>query len=194
MENTNGSVDALTDTISLDKVGAAKRQLKTALRLFFNDGDEVSQHTLVSAAHRILQDLCTAKGLSFPDSDERDFSIDHSIRQSLMVSKGYAENIEAAITEARNYFKHANRDPDRPLGFAFQTTHLLAFDAVRLLALLDGEFPKELRVFVLWFQLRYPEYIQHQPDLAADLAKARARAANDQLALKLQCKAILESE
>jgi hypothetical protein len=194
MENTNGSADALAQTISIDKVGAAKSQLKTALRLFFDDGDEVSQHTLVGAAHGILQDLCTAKGLKFSDADERALSLEHSMRQSLLVSKGYATKVEIAVNDAKNYFKHADEDPESPLSFAFQTTHLLAFDAVRLLALLDDDVPKELRVFVLWFQLRYPEYIQHQPEVAADLAKARTRIGNDRIALKLQCKAILESE
>jgi hypothetical protein len=194
MENLNSSVDALAETISIEKIGAAKRQLKTAIRMFFNDEDVISQHTLVAAAHGILRDLCAAKGFTFPDGDERQTSVDHSLRQSLMVSKSYAIKIESAIEEAKNYFKHANTDPEKRLRFAFQTTHLLAFDATRLLALLDEEFPKEIRVFILWFQLRYPEYIQHKPAVAAELAEARARVTNDPWVLKAQCKAVLESE
>ena len=36
---------------------AAKRQLRTAVELYFADDDPVSIHTLVGASYQILQDL-----------------------------------------------------------------------------------------------------------------------------------------
>ena len=52
------------------KLDAARTQLHTAIDLFFGDGDHVSQFTLVSAAHGILRDVASARGIkkSFKDS------------------------------------------------------------------------------------------------------------------------------
>jgi len=46
----------------LNKLGAAKRQLNTAIRLFFARDDEVAIHTLGAAAYRILRDLKAQSG------------------------------------------------------------------------------------------------------------------------------------
>jgi hypothetical protein len=43
--------------IEISKLDAAKRQLKTAINLYFSYGDPVSIHTLASAAREILYDL-----------------------------------------------------------------------------------------------------------------------------------------
>jgi hypothetical protein len=49
--------------ITVTKLDAAKRQLRTALRLWFDDGDPVSIHTLLAAAHEIIHTLYRRKGL-----------------------------------------------------------------------------------------------------------------------------------
>jgi len=41
----------------LSKLNVAKRQLETAIKLYFNDNDPVSIHTLACAAREILSDL-----------------------------------------------------------------------------------------------------------------------------------------
>jgi hypothetical protein len=59
-----------SEEIAVDKWDAARRQLETAITLFFNDGNVVSQHTLVMAAHGILYDLAQKRktGGSIKDS------------------------------------------------------------------------------------------------------------------------------
>ncbi len=47
----------LRDEIVVDKLDAACRQLDTAITMFFEGWDVVSQHTLISAAYGILYDL-----------------------------------------------------------------------------------------------------------------------------------------
>lgn len=41
----------------LEKLEAARRQLETAIKLYFADGDEVSIHTLGAAAYALIQDI-----------------------------------------------------------------------------------------------------------------------------------------
>jgi hypothetical protein len=51
------------DGITVTKLDAARRQLRTALRLWFHDGDPVSIHALLAAAHEIIHRLYRNKGL-----------------------------------------------------------------------------------------------------------------------------------
>jgi len=53
-------IDKQFPTVS--KFEAARRQLETAALLYFNEGDNVSIHTLVSAAYGILEDLAAKQG------------------------------------------------------------------------------------------------------------------------------------
>jgi hypothetical protein len=51
--------------IHISKFDAAKRQLETAIRLWFHSGDPVSVHTLAAASHQLLHDLgnlCSTSG------------------------------------------------------------------------------------------------------------------------------------
>src|SRR5262245_44793158 len=52
-------------TVHLTKIAAAKRQLDTAIRLYFAHDDELSIHTLVAAAFRILRDLIDKRDTDF---------------------------------------------------------------------------------------------------------------------------------
>jgi hypothetical protein len=48
--------------IVVTKLDAARRQLKTAIKLWFEDGDPVAIHTLIVAAYEIIDILAGAKG------------------------------------------------------------------------------------------------------------------------------------
>jgi hypothetical protein len=42
---------------TITKLDAARRQLATAIELWFTDGDTVSIHTLAVAAHQLIHDI-----------------------------------------------------------------------------------------------------------------------------------------
>jgi hypothetical protein len=50
--------------IKVSKTDAAKRQLDTAIRLWLDEGDSVSIHTLAAAAHQIVHDLGKKRGVT----------------------------------------------------------------------------------------------------------------------------------
>jgi len=50
-------------TLHINKLDAAKRQLRAAIRLWFDDGDPVAIHTLAHASHEIIHSLFKKKGL-----------------------------------------------------------------------------------------------------------------------------------
>jgi hypothetical protein len=54
---------SVTSLITVSKLDAAHRQLRTAIRLWFMDGDPIAIHTLACAAHDIIHTLFKRKGL-----------------------------------------------------------------------------------------------------------------------------------
>jgi hypothetical protein len=48
-------------SFKVTKLDAARRQLDVAVRLYFSSDDPVAIHTLVGAAHRILEDVNKAR-------------------------------------------------------------------------------------------------------------------------------------
>ena len=52
----------MTASQVVSKLEAARRQLETAVRLYFASQDDVAIHTLAAAAHQVLADLKKAQG------------------------------------------------------------------------------------------------------------------------------------
>ena len=52
----------MEQTIIVAKLDAAKRQLETAIRLYFSNGDPISIHTLAGAAYNIVWDVNKKRG------------------------------------------------------------------------------------------------------------------------------------
>jgi len=90
-------VDA-TPVIKVTKLDAARRQLRTAIELWFAGGDPVSIHALAYAAHEIIHRLFRQKGLS-------DLFFDSSL-----IKPEYSKEFSLVIKDSANFFKHAKRD------------------------------------------------------------------------------------
>lgn len=129
---------------AITKLDAAKRQLNEAIRLFFERRDMVCVHTLAAAAGQILADLCGKKGLLIGIRDE---SIIRPERRKEWFQK---------LSEAENFFKHADRDPEAVHGFVPEVTEIILFDAVWALQRLCGKQTYEAGVYYSWVFLKYP--------------------------------------
>src|SRR5438094_382779 len=144
----------LSDEIVVDRIDAARCQLETAITMFFNDGDVVSQHTLVMAAHGILYDLARQRGVG------------GSFKDSPLIPREARRKFIDALHLPQNFFKHGDTVGGSKIRFRHNGTHFFLFDAVRLFALLAREVTHPMRVFLMWFQLRYPDLVPYQPAAA----------------------------
>lgn len=107
--------------IFLTKLDCAKRQLETAIDLFFRSGDPVSIHTLTRASHEILQTLCEKQG------------VHSSLFCDLqMIKEEYRIEVKQALNKAKNFFKHAERDPDEVIVFNPEVSEFYIWDACRM--------------------------------------------------------------
>ncbi len=82
---------------TVSKIEAARRQLKTAIELWFADGDVVSINTLASASHQIIHDL------------------NHNVKNEPLIldrpelTKEQRKLFANVVKFPTNFFKHADR-------------------------------------------------------------------------------------
>ena len=129
--------------IKVGKLDAARRQLETAVRLYFSEADPVSIHTLTSAAYQVLADVNRARG-GVPMLKEQ---------VPTWVRPDATHEAKRRLSEAANFFKHADRDHEDVLEFSEGPTELLLYDAVRKYRELTGETVPSLGVYEAWFWL-----------------------------------------
>lgn len=131
--------------IELSKEEAARRQLVTAIQLYFEYGDEVSIHTLAAAARNILADLCEHKGVTNPIFLEK--------MLGELVKPEHHKEVRVRFREPENFFKHADRDPDEVFGFNAERTEFLLLEGVEAYSLLTGTRVPELHAYRGWWLL-----------------------------------------
>lgn len=146
------------------KLDAARRQLVTAICLHFSGGDPISIYSLATNAWEIIDELCQLRKIDSLSEQSR-----ANISQGRYLKRDYINS------PYRNFFKHADTDPEATLpeipceqvdGILF----LAVEDYIRLL----NKSPLELQVFQLWYLAMYrskiqpteldeiAEYIQHK--------------------------------
>lgn len=135
------------DTVWIDKLEVARRQIIAAVRLFFEEGDPVAIHTLVAPAHQVLVDIGEEKG------------VHGAIKSAKMLQGPDAKKYLKSINFAFNFMKHADHDGNEKINIAplSRLTSDFLMDAILLLQLVSGDIPIEAKVFWTWFVSTYPE-------------------------------------
>lgn len=142
--------------LNISKFDAAIAQLKTAIRLYFENGDPISVHTLAMASSEIIERICAAKGVE-------------SMRANLLanIRTERRKEVIGAYNKARNFFKHAAEgNPDEILEDFDDDRNLFAlvFATSDLNQL--GINIEEARMFGVWVSIVVPELVVNAPDAA----------------------------
>jgi len=66
------------------------------------------------------------------------------------------------LSEAKNFFKHADRDPKTQLSFNPDTTGYFLFDAVMMYQQLGCEQTGLMLAVKAWFALKYPDFLDEE--------------------------------
>lgn len=147
------------------KLDSARRQLITAIRLFFEDGDTVSVYSLASNAWEIIDVLCMKAAVkSFSKQVQENMQVGHTLK--------YYIN-----EPCRNFFKHANQDPnpDHSIELSDANVQAVLFLAVEDYMRYRQRGPVEAQVFQAWFIAVFPEKLAD--DLASQSKLEYARLA-----------------
>lgn len=135
----------------LTKLDAARTQLHMAVELFFSNADPISVFTLVSAAHGVLRDIASAR------------DIKKSFKDSPLIADSERAAYLKAVHAPQNFFKHANNDPNGRIAFRYKLTPLLILDAAVLWVALGEDLTWQLKVFLMWAQLEFPDLLCYPP-------------------------------
>ena len=138
--------------LAITKLDAARRQLETAITLWFHDADPVSVHTLVMAAHAILSAINKKRGgqpmLGDPTSP--------------YIRPGFEKRVADMFVESSNFFKHGAKDPLATHYFAPELNHCMLLDACQTFMLLTQEQRPLMNVFTLYLAFHEAEMFKQQ--------------------------------
>jgi hypothetical protein len=130
--------------LAITKIDAACRQLETAITLWFHDGDPVSVHMLVMAAHGILKAINKKRGqpmLTDPPPD---------IRPELR------KRVADMFVKSANFFKHGNRDPLETHNFSPEFNQVMILDACNAYITLAEEHRPLMKTFMMYLVIHQP--------------------------------------
>ncbi len=133
-------------TIRVTKLDAAKRQLRTAIKLWFMDDDPVSIHTLVSAAHEVVHTLFKRKGLS------------GLVFNSELIVEEYRSDFAKRMKAQATFFKHAQRDPEAETDFNPALNNSLLLITVHGLCRMNEPQEAAELTLIAWFCLHKPHF------------------------------------
>ena len=134
----------------VSKLDSAKRQLEIAIRLFLNNEDPISIHTLSAASHTVLRDLCKKQGKE-------------SILKDVMVKITRPEKTKEfreSLSKAENFFKHADKDPAKLIKFHPDETEWFLWDVCKMYVGLTNDNPPIIKVFNVWFHSKHPNILK----------------------------------
>jgi hypothetical protein len=156
--------------MEITKFQAAEFQLITAIDLYFKDKDPVSVHTLVRSAHEIFNCLCEHSGL------ERSV-VEQSAAE--FVKPELKKDFFKKINEARNFFKHAENDPEATLSWNPYLSTFFIWDATCLYRrLCPGEMPCEILIFSAFFRVQHSELWKDKSPLDCEIPGAKEELKN----------------
>ncbi|PML48210.1 hypothetical protein BCT35_06515 [Vibrio lentus] len=148
------------DTLELSKFDVAERQLHLAIELFFKQSDPVSICTLSEAASQVLRDIAPK------------FSKHSFYRQHPDLSKKGEKDLNNELNKARNFFKHADKDPDSKINFKPTSNHLSIFEVSLLHMEIKGSVDPEVLIYLSWFLSSYSHVFPLEPDFKDKIEQA----------------------
>lgn len=135
-------------TIKVTKLDAARSQLKTAITLWFDDGDPVSILALAHGAHEILHRIYRNRGLSDLLYDAR------------TITEQYRKDFVRMLKAAPSFIKHLNQSPhegeDTAIEFPLGACKLFIFFSIYALKKIADELSDEEIAFWVWCAIQDP--------------------------------------
>ena len=138
-----------TSIIRVSKLDAARRQLRTAITLWFTEGDPVSVHTLAFAAYDVFHTVSKKR-----DPNRRDLLFDTDY-----IKDEYRRDWHDLIEKNAHFFKHADRDPDGVLDFNLANNEFFILFAIAGRQLCGESDSQEESDFMWWLSLHKPNLL-----------------------------------
>ena len=149
--------------IKVNKLECAKRQLKTAIELYFQEKDEISIHTLTAASYNILSAInkiiggtpMMIKGEKIKrKSDKRKGGVFDTIRPK------FHKAVYEMLQTPENFFKHAGKDYEKEIEFSGAQSEPFILDAIYKYQEITNKLPELFLVFRNWFLINHTDLFE----------------------------------
>lgn len=132
--------------VSVGKLEAAKRHLRTAIVMFFERKDPVAIYTVAWSAYQILSDICKKAGIDRPFEDD-----------PILDEFGVRKEVIRAFRKPRNFFHHADNDNEESVKFFPDMAFLIPLLATELLEKIEPHPFIPGKTLRLWFFINNPK-------------------------------------
>jgi hypothetical protein len=140
--------------LKISKLDAARRQLQTAITLWFTGGDPVAIHALAFAAYEIIHTV----------SKKRDPKRPELLFDATFIKKEKRSEFNALMKKHANFFKHADRDGEAVIEFNPEASQYFVVFALAGLDACGERHNVEEMAFSWWMNI-------HKPHLLAEEAQ-----------------------
>jgi hypothetical protein len=130
------------------KMDAVRRQLRTAVRMFFEDRDTIATYTVAAAVEGLLGGLLKHAGKA------------HPFRDSDIIVPEHKKEFFRLLNRPQNFFKHSDDDPEGVLEFAPVSLEYVPFECAVLYHLYAGRPLREAWIFTFWFSVEHPNLVK----------------------------------
>lgn len=138
-----------TSVIRIGKWEAAIRQLRTAITLWFTDGDPVAIHALSYAAYEVIHAVSKKR-----NPNRRDLLFD-----LLLIKDEYRSEFNKRLKKEAYFFKHADREPDGEIEFNPELSEGFILYAICGREQCGEPSSEEESTFLWWVQLHNPSVL-----------------------------------
>jgi hypothetical protein len=135
--------------LKISKLDAARRQLRTAITLWFNDDDPVAIHALAFASYEILHAV----------SKKRDPNRRKLVFDSDLFPEEFRKELKIGFKKAAHFFKHADRDPEAIIEFNPIMSECFIIFAITALQVCGESIGVEEIAFLLWIHIHKPHLL-----------------------------------
>jgi len=128
----------------INKIDAARAQLRTAITMWFLDADPISIHTLAYAAHEIMDAV----------SKKRNPKRRRLLFDSARFKDARRKEVNDALRRHANFFKHGDRDPEAEVVFAPLLTESFIVFAIAAFESCGEKVCEEMSIFREWLRIQ----------------------------------------
>lgn len=135
---------------AVTRLEAGRRQLHTAIELWFAEGDDVSIHTLAGAAHQIFHDL-NRKRKGPPLLYDSESVADENRKEFI-----------AIVKRPMNFFKHADGrkgEAVEEIEFDPRSSEIFMLGSIQAIVSFGLQIAPIERFFVYWCEIHRPKWI-----------------------------------
>lgn len=137
-------------TVRLTKLEAARRQINTAIRMYFLDMDTISTHAVLAGGLQIVSDLAARKG--------QQVGIEEFLASIVETRK---KELRLILRKPQNFLKHADREGDDTAIYEYriESLEVYLYLAAQSYQTFTGKATPEIKSIITWFSFRNPEIL-----------------------------------